>query len=119
MCGCDEIAAALEEELIQQCATRPLDKDLNLTLWRLRSRIASSPNTGVLKVPACGRASTLREMAERRDSQSRRFCVIDCYMAKAKVELHLARVPPADDPEARVQMVIDMGNQMFGTRPTD
>jgi hypothetical protein len=40
-------------------------------------------------------------------------------MAKAKVELHLARVPPADDPEARVQMVIDMGNQMFGTRPTD
>ena len=34
-----------------------------------------------------------------------------------KVTLHLAQVP--DDPEAQVQMVIDMGNQMSGTRPTD
>jgi hypothetical protein len=38
-------------------------------------------------------------------------------MAKAKVELHLAEVPV--DPEAQVQMVIEMGNQMLGTRPTD
>ncbi len=34
-----------------------------------------------------------------------------------KATLHLAKVP--DDPEAQVQMVIDMGNQMSGTRPTD
>ncbi len=34
-----------------------------------------------------------------------------------KVTLHLAKVP--GDPEAQVQMVIDMGNQMSGTRPTD
>ena len=36
-------------------------------------------------------------------------------MAKPKVELYLAKV---DDIEAQVQMVIDMGTQMSGRKPS-